>query len=601
MNLIDAFKTRLPADRVHEHVNVFLKTPNAIYSGHIASASVLLIIAHYNPRIPVWFLFFWGFLELLAYPLLMELWRRSYLKREPDKRDPYLWIRLMDLLSFVVGTSWGVMTFVSLNTDDVAHFAVQMAISAGATAAAVRSLAVFPRSFALYATPYLGLLALRLVMLGHEFILLAILVLVFLAMMLRFGHDVLESMSQYIEISNENLDLAQRYREAAESSRHANREKTRLLAAASHDLRQPIHAIGLLIETLPSNAMDEKSKETLSRIKNSLQTLSKLFNSLLDVSLLDSGKIQVRQSVFDLEDALNHILDDYEPLAEIAHVTLSLECPKIGVVGDPILIRRMVQNLLSNAIRHSNGGTAFVKVQTDGAQVDILVSDDGPGIAKEHQALIFEEFTQIRQRSKREMLNTGDVVPIEKGLGLGLAIVRRLADLQNLTLHLETASTGTCLSIRGLVRAPLSEHAAKAANPSEKIGERFQQKRILVVDDDMETLEATVGLLQKWGCQLSRAANLAEVKNLSGPCDLIISDFSFPSGETGLEIIEEARKTHGSDLKAIIISADSSEQVQKQVKDAGLLLIHKPVQPVQLRSAMLDIFLSTHDQAEVIS
>ena len=573
MYLVDAYRKPLPEHFVHEHVNVFLKTPDSIYLGHIASASVLIFIASSNAQVQTWFLVLWGILEIIFYPLLMEVWRRSYTRIAPERRSPYLWIRLMDYLSLLVGASWGVMTYVSLNPNDVAHFAIQMSIAAGATAAAVRSLAVFPRSYVLYAVPYLGLLALKLFLMGNEFILLGCLVLVFLSMMLRFGHDALESVSQYIQISNENLDLAQRYREAAEAARHANREKTRLLAAASHDLRQPLHAIGLHIETLPIKDMDVKSRETLGRIRSSLEGLSKLFNSVLDVSLLDSGKVQVRPSLVDLEDMLNHVLDDYEPLAEIAHVTLMLECPKVGVVADGILVRRMVQNLLSNAIRHSGGGFARILVAVDGRNLSISVCDDGPGIPPEHQAVIFEEFTQIKQRSNRMMPNMSETDQVEKGLGLGLAIVRRLADLQGLGIDLETSSSGTTISITGFSVAPLTKLSEQAERPSDRVGAMFGHKRILVVDDDKETRVATESLLKAWGCQLASAESLEDMQLLTGPFDLIISDYSFPANYTGLDIVKEAKGRFGKDLRALIVSGDLSEEVEQKVT-CGEIIAH---------------------------
>nr|WP_320142754.1 hybrid sensor histidine kinase/response regulator [uncultured Cohaesibacter sp.] len=600
MDLLDAYRKPLPENRVREHVNVFLKTPDSIYIGHIASALVLLFIASGNPSVATWFLIFWGILEIVFYPFLMEVWRRSYMAAAPGKQKPYLWIRFMDYLSLLVGASWGVMTYVSLTPDNVAHFAIQMSIAAGATAAAVRSLGVFPRAFTLYAVPYLGLLSLRLFLLGDEFILLGGLVLVFLSMMLRFGHDTLESVSQYIEISSENLDLAQRYREAAEAARHANREKTRLLAAASHDLRQPLHAIGLHIETLPLETMDEKSQETLGRIRTSLQTLSKLFNSVLDLSLLDSGKVHVRPSLVDLEDMLNHVLDDYEPLAEIAHVTLMLECPKVGILADGILVRRMVQNLLSNAIRHSGGGFARILVKVEGEDLSIAVCDDGPGIPPEHQAVIFEEFTQIEKRHERIMPNMGNSDQVEKGLGLGLAIVRRLADLQKLSVDLATSPSGTTITINGFKSAPLSQKSKPSKGPTDRIGAIFDNKRILVVDDDEETLKATVSLLQAWGCLFASAESLEALDQIEGPIDLIISDYSFPARYTGLDIIRDARVRYGKDLKALVISGDLSDEVQQRVKQEKLLLIHKPVQPVQLRSAMLGLFSSDSD-AQILS
>ncbi|SNY92851.1 Signal transduction histidine kinase [Cohaesibacter sp. ES.047] len=599
--LLSGFFMPLPEDTVAEHVNAFLKMPTSIYIGHIASALVLLYIAHNNPVVPIWFLFVWATLELGFYPSMMELWRRSYTRKLSSERRPYLWIRLMDMLSLIVGVSWGVMAFWSLNPDNSAHFAIQMSVAAGATAAAIRSLAIFPRSFALYAIPFLGLLATRLMLFGGEFVLLGGLVIIFLLMLLRSGDDVLQSVRQYIAISNENLDLARRYRDAADEADHANREKTRLLAAASHDLRQPIHAIGLYLEALPIDRMEKQSRDTLGRIRNSLDSLSKLFNSLLDVSLLDSGKIKVRPGQFDLRDMLNHILDDYEPLAEIAHVTLTMECPKVGVNGDAILIRRMVQNLVSNSIRHSNGGSVRIDGRSSAGRIDIAVIDDGPGIATEHQAIIFEEFTQISRRTASEASSLDSVEREDRGLGLGLAIVRRLADLQDLELDLISSHEGTSVMIKGLQAVELKRSAEHDPNLTKRMSSPFKQKRLLVVDDDAQTLEATANLLSQWGCDVMCANGMAQLDAIDGPFDLLISDYSFGADYTGIDIVQSARKRLGPHLPALVISGESSEMVQKKLEAANLLLIQKPVQPVQLRSAMLNAFLARDDRQQVIS
>jgi two-component system, sensor histidine kinase len=438
-------------------------------------------------------------------------------------------------------------------------------------------------------------------MMGPDYGLLGTLVLVFLFMMLSNGRDMRASVAQYIAMRNENLDLAKRYQAAAMDAENANREKTRLLAAASHDLRQPIHAIGLYMETLSLETMEPKARQTLVRIRSSLQTLSRLFNSLLDVSLLDSGKIQVKDGTFDLQDMLNHILDDYEPLAEIANVTLMMECERVGIFGDSILIRRMVQNLLSNAIRHSAGGSVRVCVQQDKGQVSISVIDEGPGIAKEYESFIFEEFTQITSRSTRLQHHEKNATMTEKGLGLGLAIVRRLADLQSLTLKMETSPAGTSMTISGLKAAELIETTPEQHSPSARAESAFAQKTILVVDDDPETLEATTDLLRNWGCTVVSAASLEEIVWQTQKPDLVISDYSFGPDYTGIEIVARLRQAFGADLKALIISGDSTEEVEMRIKQADLLLIRKPVQPVQLRSAMLQAFLADREPQTTVA
>ena len=593
------FQKRLPTDVVQEHLDIFLKAPNSIYMGHIASASVLIYIAAQNNSVPVWFLWGWAVAQIVGYPILMEIWSRCCKKADRSAPDNHRWIDYMDLLCVFVGTTWGIMFFISLNEENAAHFAIQLSIAAGASSAAVRSLATFPRSFIVYSVPMLGLLVLRLLLMGGEFVLLGGLVAIFLFMLLVSGEGVMEAVSRYIAIKNENLDLADRFKKAADDADHANREKTRLLAAASHDLRQPIHAIGLYMETLPIAKMDGHSRQTLERIRNSVQTLTKLFNSLLDVSLLDAGKVKVRTSHFNLKPMLNSILDDYEPLAEIAHATLLLECDDAGVEADPVLLRRMVQNLLSNAIRYSNGGTVRLLAKgKEGDSLSIVVSDQGPGIPKEHQAVIFEEFSQLAKQKDPLADHKQDEMGQDKGLGLGLAIVRRLADLQSLTISIQSSDKGTSLAIEGLKQVAIPGKEVTQQNPMARIDALFARKHILVADDDPATLEATANLLRTWGCKVSLASGLDEIVPMTQCPDLLISDFSFEGQCTGLDIIEKARQIFEPALPAMIVSGDSSAQVQKLVENAGLLLVYKPVQPVQLRSALLEAFMSSQGEDE---
>ena len=198
------------------------------------------------------------------------------------------------------------------------------------------------------------------------------------------------------------------------------------------------------------------------------------------------------------------------------------------------------------------------------------------------------------------MPNMGNSDQVEKGLGLGLAIVRRLADLQKLSVDLATSPSGTTITINGFKSAPLSQKSKPSKGPTDRIGAIFDNKRILVVDDDEETLKATVSLLQAWGCLFASAESLEALDQIEGPIDLVISDYSFPARYTGLDIIRDARVRYGKDLKALVISGDLSDEVQQRVKQEKLLLIHKPVQPVQLRSAMLGLFSSDSD-AQIIS
>jgi len=557
-----------------EQIRLFAKAPKTIVIGHISSFAVLLYLATKSSALPSGLLIAWAILELVLTPgllLYMKIWAKDLPEEIPQQAR---WIGFLNALVCLVGTSWGMMLYLSLATDDPASFAMQMAIAAGSTAASVKSLGLFRWTFMCYGIPYLGLLSLKLILLGGDFVALAVLVLIFLLMMLLLAKDVLASFMDYVAIKNENLDLIAQLQNANAQARLANREKTRLLASASHDLRQPVHAMGLHLETLSDNTLPEAAQKTVAHLRQSIRNLSNMFTSLLDVSLLETGNFTVQTQAIDLAAFLKNIAEEFKPLADICEATIHIECAPYWIESDPVLLRRIVQNLLSNALKYGGKGTVTLEVTQTPNTLSLHVKDQGSGIAPKERTQIFEEF--------KRAATTTDTAQTEDSIGLGLAIVKKLCTPLHLDLDLHSSPNGSTFTISGLKVG----HAAKpATSPEITSNNSLNGLHILIVDDDPDSLRASETLLAHWGARVSYAQSLYEIKPSDAP-DLVLSDFSLGNGVTAFDVQEEINRHSPHSIPFIILSGETDPKIIDEIHTRGLLLIPKPVQPARLRAAI---------------
>ena len=378
-------------------------------------------------------------------------------------------------------------------------------------------------------------------------------------------------------------------RQKKEQAEEANHDKSRFLAAASHDLRQPLHALGLFVDELRRKVSTPEQIKVVELIEESIAAMSKLLNSLLDVSKLDAGVVVPRVHSFAIQVLLNRMENDYRSMAAGKGLLLRIRPSMARVESDSILLERILLNLINNAIAYTpEGGRILVACRKRGSRLHIEVRDNGIGIDKENQTNIFREFFQLGNEERRR----------DKGLGLGLAIVDRLSRLLNHPVFLCSApGRGSVFT----VDIPLAEDIAEEAKremdgsviPSMKEQPVYQTKtlqdaRVLVVDDDELVLSGTVGLLEAWGCSVSMATSVAEACDQldSGEFDLLICDFRLADG-AGLDVIRAAERIHHAYVPSILISGDTGPEVLRKVTTEGRHLLHKPVRPAKLRSLML--------------
>lgn len=397
----------------------------------------------------------------------------------------------------------------------------------------------------------------------------------------------INEMAQQLDIQRETLqqrinEATREMREKKEEAEKANFEKTRFLAAASHDLRQPMHAMGLFIGELSNRINTPEQRKIVEKVEESVEAMSGLLDSLLDISKLDAGVIVPQVQEFAIDILLNRLAQDFSPIALKRFITFRVHPIEETVLSDPILLERILTNLISNAIRYVPlNGIVMVACRKRGEYIRIEVRDSGPGIPADEQQNIFKEFVQLANKARDR----------SKGLGLGLAIVDRLSKLMGHHITLRSApQRGSTFAIE-IPRVPnVHELLAGDRTPHSEVRaftNEYAGLRVLVVDDDELVRNGTAGLLASWGCHIQVAGNLAEVRQISTDVhfDLVVCDYRLPDGD-GLALAD-CIDTHCDTKPAfILISGDTSPEVLQRVVAKGHHLLHKPVRPAKLRSML---------------
>lgn len=365
---------------------------------------------------------------------------------------------------------------------------------------------------------------------------------------------------------------------ARHRTEHDTEGKLRLLTAVSHDLRQPLNAMGLYAQHLQESATDPEVKRISSRLNVSVEQLSRMLQSLLDYNRLSlSGAVQVHPQSVALAPLLARLQAEAQAHAgaaaeQGAPVTrLSLFGGEHWVRTDPLLLERLVRNLLNNALRHAHASHVWLRTEAGDGEVLLEVGDDGCGLRPEDQELVFEEFRQLNNPGRNS----------EQGLGLGLAIVRQLAALLGHPLELQSSpGQGTRFALRLQTAEPV---AAEKPLPSLQLS-----GRILLLEDDRASREALFELLQRWGCEVHACADLASALALvkSFQPQVLLSDFRLSGEEDGLDAIERMRELSGQVLPALLMSADASSELQARSRAFDVTLLGKPLLPARLRQTL---------------
>jgi signal transduction histidine kinase/CheY-like chemotaxis protein len=515
---------------------------------------------------------------------------RAFNRIDPPPADMRQWRRLGIAGSAVAGLIWGLgaMALYVPNGLEYQFFLVMGLVGMGA-GCVYASASVMPSFFAFFYPSMLlpAILFFRAADPLH--FVTGLLMLAYVSLMTPFALRVYRLIDESIELRFENLGLIGELREQKNTAEDANIAKSRFLAAASHDLRQPLHALGLFVQALQETPLASRERQVIGNIRRSVDAMEELFNSLLDISRLDAGVVQPHITTIPMAAVFDRVRFEYGPIARQKRLSLTVMKTSLLVRSDPSLLTRLIRNLLSNAVRYTDSGGVVLGCRRAGDQVRIEVWDTGKGIPVDRHEEIFHEFYQLHnpERDRR------------KGLGLGLAIVKRLAKLLNYPLELRSRlGKGSMFSIT-LPRGQREEYMPAESSPEASAFD-LSDAMVLVIDDEAAVQEGMAALLRRWKCDVLTAGSGAEMigklVSIQRLPDLIVSDYRLRGAENGIQVVEMLRNEFNVDIPALLVTGDTAPDRLRDAEASGLPILHKPLNPARLRTLIAHL-LREHTRA----
>lgn len=394
---------------------------------------------------------------------------------------------------------------------------------------------------------------------------------------LRNGGRVLT----YTDITN-LIKREKALEKARKEAEQANAAKTRFLAVASHDLRQPIHALGLFFAELAERVHTKKNERIIRQVEDSIEAINSMLNALLDVSKLDAGIVKPEISPFSLGGLLSRLNAEFQPVAMENKNRLKIRNTTVSVISDPAMLERILRNLIGNALRYTKNGRILVGMRRRKKDLEIQVLDTGLGIPNDQLEDIFVEFHQLHNPARDR----------RQGLGLGLAIVKRLAHLLQHQVRVKSKpGHGSCFSIMLPMSGNLDQSIINSPNHSILAAKyAFTGYRMLILDDDISVRESMQGLLKHWGFDVITASTQqeAEVKllDIGYRIDFMIVDYRLADNVSGIEVARHLLRQLNNPVGILIVTGDTGPERLREAEASGFPLLHKPVQPTRLRSTL---------------
>jgi two-component system, sensor histidine kinase len=374
--------------------------------------------------------------------------------------------------------------------------------------------------------------------------------------------------------------VADHLREVADESRRsadrANQAKSRFLATASHDLRQPLQTLALLNGALRRMVSGPEVVEVLAQQDHAVATMSRLLNALLDISKLESGAVKPELRDFRIATVLESVRREFAPIAGSKGLELRVEAAEDSVRSDPALVEQILKNLVSNAVKYTRAGRVVVRCRHDGAALRIEVVDTGVGIPASQLAYIYDEFYQVGvpANSSRE------------GYGLGLSIVQRLVKLLDVRLEAtsEVGKGSVFALLLPLAHSSASDFGSQEPNARVSAVPAATGVEVLLVEDDASVRDATGMLLRVEGYRVTAVASLADAVRAATEAapELLVTDYHLGNGELGTQVIAALRERMGADLKIILLTGDTSTEIKAMHADPNLRILSKPVDAEEL-------------------
>ncbi len=522
----------------------------------------------------------WAALLLACMLFHLEVCRRYRGMRDPE---PTHWSRLFELAALFEGLTWGAGAFLFASSEAFHRQLVMLVLCSGVVASTAFVLSTNLRPFRAFFYP--AILPQVAVQLLHPYPLHELALAMTVAFIVSITVATERANAQVLDVLRlrfRNEALAGQLAVAKTRAEQANLAKSRFLAAASHDLRQPMHALGLFVGALQGRVMDAEASRLVGYIDGSVRALDDQFAALLDVSKLDAGIVEPHFAPIHVQTLLGRVCRDHAEEARARGVRFRHVATSAMARSDPVLLERMVRNLVANAVRYTERGSVLVGCRRHPGELSIEVWDTGCGIEPSEQARVFEEFYQAEGRAQVRADRRSE------GLGLGLAIVRRISALVGADLSFSSApGRGSVFRLR----LPLADEDDIADAP-ESSGEEVGKGSglIHVIDDEPAIRGAMSSLLGSWGYRVRVAASAAELlQAIAGSDempDLIISDFRLQGGEDGISAIRTLLARFGRPIPALLITGDTAPDRLVEARAGGFPLLHKPLPNGRLRAAI---------------
>ena len=524
------------------------------------------------------------------------LWR-WFKGASPAAGSMVRWGRLAIAAGGLSGVVWGLGGIVLHDRTSLSHQLFVLIATTGLGFTSTYMTAPLMPAFLAFVCPSFLLSAVPFLLDGDRVhVAIGIATVMLLPVVVQFAARVCRAFLDSVNVRLQNSELMEELRRQKEAAEEANVAKSRFLAVASHDLRQPLHALGLFVQALQESTIASQERHIVGNIRRSVDAMEELFDALLDISRLDAGVVRPSFATFGLASVFDRLSFEYGPIAKQKGLSLRVMKTAAFVCTDASLFERIVRNLVSNAVRYTDRGGLVLGCRRQDGGLRVEVWDTGRGIAPEKHREVFREFAQVDHPADRDP---------HKGLGLGLAIVDRLAKLLDHEVRLRSIpGKGSVFSVsvpRGREQDVIANSAVEHTTAFDLTG-----VLILVIDSEPAVLQAMETLLGKWNCDVIAASSGEEIKarlaSVPRVPSLIISDYrprapaTLGAGPT-LAVIDMLRNEFNTEIPAVLLTGDTERSTRDQ-EVAGLPVLHKPLNPARLRTLIANLLRIDEAEAQ---
>ena len=567
-----------PVNQVNEvRLDMLFKQTQVMGFLSFVLASILALLMMDSPNgqgVMVWA----GLLGLLFLIRWFFFYRIIFKLRAQGEHRFKLYHGIITFFMLMAGVLWGVGVYLFMPyIDQVELFITFITILVGITAGNIPSFAPSFSGYLCFMVPTLmggGLKAF-----SFEYYVLSGVVVIYMGYLALTARRMSKVVIQTIGINIENERLLKQVTVEKDRAEKANIQKSKFLAAASHDLRQPLNSMGLFLYAYSQSlSIKDKNRNIFSKIEQSYEALKELFDALLEVSRLDAGNVELSMEPISIAPLVQSIVDELAEQADAKSLTIHYQGANHFVMADRILLSRILRNLLDNAIKYTEQGQVQVEEYVQNGRVTLAVSDSGIGIPGSEMQNIFDEYHQLsnKRRDRRQ------------GIGLGLSIVKKMASLMDCSVQVESKiGKGSRFSFSLEQVAPVNKQEIKVKHDITNV-QVDRSKKILVIDDEPDILQGMVLLLKGWGYQVVSAHRYEEALEhiQQGEPDIILCDYRLQDNMNGIQVLLKLAATMSKPVEAIIITGDTDPQVLEHIKGNGFVCLHKPIDTTHLQDEL---------------